>query len=267
MSAALTKAKEQLAAGQAKKAVGTLWVAEAQTRGELDQTRALLEVARAAREQVGGGLRGECDELIERAEGAIRGLSEQEQERGAVAALSQCKVLGGHGLPPRTGEQWDLAFYADELELRTRGSDPVVVAYPDIVALEIGGPGATSSGGGFAGGGFGVQGAAEGMLIATALNLLTTRSRVDTVICLQTQSAELFLHTSRTTPDALRMRLSQVFTALRAQAPEPMPTAPAVQATAPEVDPVERLHRLSELLEKGLISRDEFDRLKADLLS
>jgi hypothetical protein len=52
------------------------------------------------------------------------------------------------------------------------------------------------------------------MLIASALNMLTTRRRIDTVISLQTSSAELFLHNSQEAPDSMRIRLSPVFNIL-----------------------------------------------------
>ena len=135
------------------------------------------------------------------------------------------------------------------------------VPYDNVVALEIGGPGAQQAGGGFFGGGVGPQGAVEGIAIASALNLLTTRTKIDTVICLQTSSAELFLHCQHETPDALRIRLSQVFSTLREQ------TASVRSAGDPAGGhAVDRLAKLADLLDKGLISREEFDKLKPELL-
>jgi hypothetical protein len=178
----------------------------------------------------------------------------------AVAIVTGCRVLGGHGLAPQVGQSWTLIFKVDELLLARDESDQTV-AYSDIVAIEIGGPGAQRRGGSFFGGGFGVAGAAEGMLVASALNLLTTRTTVDTVVCLKTRSAELFLHTSSQTPDGLRMQLSPVFTILRQQ------EAAASAGQASSGDAVDRLTKLAGLLEKDLITREEFDRLKADLMS
>jgi hypothetical protein len=138
----------------------------------------------------------------------------------------------------------------------------VQVPYVDVEAIEIGGPGATKTGGGFLGGGFGIDGAAEGMLIASALNMLTTRAKVDTVICLRTSSAELFVHHGTETPDALRMRLSQVFNILRARA------APLPKSQGPDQDHVvERLAKLADLLDRGVLTQDEFAALKSKLLS
>src|SRR5262249_55220257 len=108
--------------------------------------------------------------------------------------------------------------------------------------------------------GFGVEGAAEGMLIASALNMLTTRTKVDTVICLQTPDAELFLHHTGETPDQLRMRLSRVFTLLRQS------RAPAGGASSGGRDVVGELGKLAEMFDKGLLTRDEFEAMKQSLL-
>lgn len=99
------------------------------------------------------------------------------------------------------------------------------------------------------------------MLIASALNMLTTRTRVDTAICLQTRSAELFLQHSTETPDALRIRLSQAFNILRQRVPPESDTTPTGNEHV-----VDRLAKLAGMLDRGLLSRQEFDRLKAELL-
>ncbi len=214
-----------------------------------------VEVADVSPEE---GLHGEsANEFIER----LNAVPLEALGADATAVVSSCRVLGGHGLAVQVGESIALVFQADELQL-VRGRPVATVPYREIAALEIGGPGAQRRGGGFFGGGFGIAGAAEGMLVASALNMLTTRTTINTVVCLKTMSAELFLHTSSETPDALRMRLSPVFTILRqleAQA------ASGGQAGG-SGDPVDRLAKLADLLEKNLITREEFDRPKGDLL-
>src|SRR4051794_10849975 len=110
MSSALARAKEQLADRQPKKAVASLWKAEADSRGDLDEARELLEVTSSLRDQVDSRLQGECDELVRLAEASIDRLSQQEHDMGAIAVLWRCQVLGGHGLAPSTGERWDLVF-------------------------------------------------------------------------------------------------------------------------------------------------------------
>lgn len=115
------------------------------------------------------------------------------------------------------------------------------------------------------GGGFGLEGAAEGILLATALNLLTTRTKIDTVICFQTPSAELFLHHKGETPDALRIRLSQVFNILRQERNATNTGGLAEKSTRDDV--VARLAKLEEMLSQGLLTRSEFDTLKRAVLN
>ena len=262
MAKHLDKAREYAAAGQNKKAVDSLWMAENGAQADLEEARGLLELASSLRSKTDGRLKGDCDELVGCANEFIARLNSIPMEvlaADALAVVAGCKVLGGHGLPVQAADSLTLIFKNDELVL-VRGEPVAEVPYADIAALEIGGPGAQRHGGGFIGGGFGVAGAAEGMLIGAALNLLTTRTTVSTVVCLKTRSAELFLHTSNQTPDVLRMRLSPVFTILR-QLEVDQGAAQADGGNA-----VDRLAKLAELLEKDLITREEFDKMKADLL-
>src|SRR5436309_10673727 len=113
--------------------------------------------------------------------------------RNAVAIVRNCRVLGGTGLGLNPGDRGELIFDSDSLCLKGFGAEELRIRYDDVTAIEIGGRGARRTGGGFRGGGFGLEGAAEGMLIASALNMLTTRNTMDTVICVQTLHQELFL--------------------------------------------------------------------------
>ena len=244
MSEQLEKARQQMGAGQYKRAVESLWNAEVLAREDLDEARGLLQAATELRDKTTGGIRADCDELIEDAEKYIireTALPLSIHAAGAVAVIEGCRVLGGHGLPPQAGESWIVIFKDNEL-LFVRGEATAAVPYSEIDALEIGGPGAQRHGGGFMGGGFGIAGAAEGMLVASALNLMTTRTTISTVVCLKTKSAELFLHTSSQTPDALRMRLSPVFTILRQQ------EGGRSANHGGGGDPVDRLSKLADLL-------------------
>jgi hypothetical protein len=181
----------------------------------------------------------------------------------AVSVVDGCMVLGGGGLPLDRGWRGEVVFGEDSVCLRGFVVDDVVIPYGDITAIEIGGRGRQRTGGGFRGGGFGLQGAAEGMLIASALNTLTTRTSVDTVICLRTATAELFLHHTRMTPEQLRIELSAVFTILRSRGSkhEREPTGGDRPIAA-----ADRVSELARLLERGLITEDEFLCLKAGLL-
>lgn len=189
----------------------------------------------------------------------------QDPKLRPIARVGTCRVLGGHGLSVPANTTVQVLFTLDAMRLVQRGKDDVFVPYADIRALEIGGPGARRSGGGFIGGGFGLQGAAEGALIASALNMLTTTTKIDTVICVQTSTAELFLHNGETTPDRLRMRLSQVFNILRGRTNAPQAESGAEPGLAGD-HVVDRLAKLAEMLDRNLITSEEFATLKRELL-
>jgi hypothetical protein len=98
------------------------------------------------------------------------------------------------------------------------------------------------------------------MAIATVLNALSAGTEINTVVRIQTRTGELFFHTSSIAPAALRMELSPVFTQLRGQSRQE-------GASPPEGDKIERLAKLADLLDRGVINAEEFGKLKADLLS
>jgi hypothetical protein len=56
------------------------------------------------------------------------------------------------------------------------------IPYSAIDDLEFSGPGKVTTGGGFIGGGFGLSGAAKGMIAASVLNALTTKTKIHTMI-------------------------------------------------------------------------------------
>jgi hypothetical protein len=181
-------------------------------------------------------------------------------------AVWSCLVFGGHGRLAKKGETWHMQFLDDELILSNAGNTETdVVDFDDITAIEIGGPGETTSGGGFIGGGFGLQGAAEGMLIATALNALTTRRSIKTIICLQTVDSELFLSNAPQTPDELRVSLSSVFTELRMREARKRTERSSQDGNAVDAS-VDRLVELASMVDRGLITEAEFQSLKAKLL-
>lgn len=124
------------------------------------------------------------------------------------------------------------------------------VSYLELAQIGITGPGVTTTGGGFIGGGFGAVGALEGMAIASALNALTTVSKIHTFISITTNIGELNFHYGTMEPGALRIALARVFTLLR------------------RLDPAWRQERLATLLlaqSEGSLTQVEFDRLSQRL--
>jgi hypothetical protein len=180
-----------------------------------------------------------------------------------VGQVEGCVVVAAAGM--------DLAADADRRMNLTFRSGDVVLAPADEhepsaekhfpwqgLELSIEGAGRWQRGGGFFGGGFGLIGMGVGMLTATALNSLTSRTGIETFVHLQTQNMELYLYYGDATPDELRRRLAAVSLRLRQENTKP-------EAGESE-NAVDRLHKLADLLERGLIDDAEFARLKADML-
>ena len=143
-----------------------------------------------------------------------------------------CTYLGGSQLPLEPGARYDMLFREDQLEVypspARSAQEPRCVAPMDaILALHLQGPGLLTSGGGAIGGGIGLEGAAIGMAVAGVFNALTTRSRVESIIVLQTAESEGFFLHQGMTPSELRRYLSPVFVRLRRAQPSRLP-APVI---------------------------------------
>jgi hypothetical protein len=202
-------------------------------------------------------------------------LSRESREANELDALTLVSLpgvayLGGHVSATGifAGQRYDARFLEDRLLIvPCRQADGLAeVPYIEIEDVEIGGPGLVKTGGGFVGGGFGVQGAAEGMAIATVLNALTTRTSITTIVRIQGIHCELFLLHTKATPAQLRIELSRPLAAIRStqRASSVGMNQPSVTATPPS--PVEELSKLADMLEKGLLTREEFELMKAKLL-
>jgi hypothetical protein len=174
----------------------------------------------------------------------------------AEVFLPDCVVLGRYGYEAAPQSVRDLAFAEEDLILVSALEIEWRLPYDDLTNLELSGPGKRTEGGGFVGGGFGLEGFAIGAAAAGLLNALTTRTKVETLIGLQWKGGELILLTSAGTPENLRHRLSWVFGRLRDREP-----------AKADGDPVKKLKELADLLDRGLINQAEFDQMKASLLS
>ena len=141
---------------------------------------------------------------------------------------------------------------------------PVIYPLSDLVSLEFGGPGLQVHGGGFIGGGFGLKGAAEGIIAAELLNRLTTKTTVNSQINIVLKSRGLMLHSSRATPEILRIKFLAATGRIAAmQQPQPG----ATPASERPKDTVSELERLYTLHKSGALTADEYNLAKAKLLS
>ena len=189
----------------------------------------------------------------------------------SLVTLHDVTYLGGH-VPVQAifvGHRYDVPFLEDRLLIVAPGRAEVVAVLPysDVENVEISGPGAVKTGGGFFGGGFGATGAIEGMAIANVLNGLTSQTSIETIVRIQGTNCELFLLHTRVTPDELRIELSRALSVIRAA--RVAGDAGAIQHGTParSASPVEELAKLADMLEKGLLTREEFELMKAKFLA
>jgi hypothetical protein len=139
-------------------------------------------------------------------------------ESPAPVMLTNCVVVGQSGFPFEVGDSLNLYF--DEREVSCRGSEQLAkFLMLELVSVSVSGPGSVTSGGGFIGGGFGFDGALQGMAVAGILNALTSSTKIHTFVTLTTNFGELHLHYSSMEPSVLRMSLADVFVKLRRQTP------------------------------------------------
>ena len=149
------------------------------------------------------------------------------------------------------------------------------VPYPEIEAVAIGGPGLVESGGGFSGGSVSgstnivdaVVGAVSSKAIAKALNSLTSRINIRTILQIQGDKCEIFLLHTWITPDDMRIRLSHSIGVIRRARNTAPDTVENLKPSKSFTDQIDALSKLASLLDKGLLTRDEFDSMKAKLIS
>ena len=105
------------------------------------------------------------------------------------------------------------------------------------------------------------------MAIAAVLNALTTRTSIKTVVRVQGTGCELFLLHTKATPEQIRIDLSRPLGAIRSARATGAPDIRRLQPPALPASPVEELTKLAAMLDSGLLTRQEFDHLKAKLLA
>lgn len=180
-------------------------------------------------------------------------------QNGIIARIDGAVALGGsvHELSSRS--TYSIIFTEDAVHVMpdSPSSQPLTLAY-ETLAIAISGQGERTTNLGLWGGGFGLKGAAKGMLAASVLNSLTTRTDIDTVVALSDASQELYFHYDKETPDSLRMRLASVFVKLRSD---------SASSSKAEPNLVTDLSRLVELRDSGALSEEEFAAAKQRLLA
>jgi hypothetical protein len=198
---------------------------------------------------------------LRRAEGEIESEQLRRRVASAIGYMGASVYLGGHGVSLTPGKTYSLFFEADELLVTDGGTAVARIPYSAVHQMEISGRGEVTSGGGFIGGGFGVEGAVTGMAVAALLNAATTQTKMETVLQLEATDAEAFFHYGLAPPDRLRIELSAVFGRLRRER-----SHSGQELQPPDAELTDQLLKLADLRREGLLSPDEFEAAKRRLL-
>lgn len=100
-------------------------------------------------------------------------------------------------------------------------------------------------------------------------------TKIDTIVCIRGNDAELYFLHHQKRPDALRIELSEPLRAIGAasaaktdtpSAPDQADSPDERADAAPESVP-DQLSKLASLLQQELITREEFEQLKARLIA
>jgi hypothetical protein len=188
-----------------------------------------------------------------------------ESSNPQTAVLGPILVLDGAGWAPTIGSRGDLCLFPSYIEIGSSGA-PSIVSLDSLRDIRVEGQSVTN-GGGFFGGGFGVKGAAEGVLVATALNALTTKKQKWVTIGIVADGGwvDLRLDNYEVLPvrNTLRVLADRV---IANQKSDQGGAIPGSAVTDSRHDLVQNLERLAALRESGALSEEEFVAAKARLL-
>ena len=172
------------------------------------------------------------------------------------------KVLGGSGWKFTKGDWGFISCRADCLALSNMlTQEEVCIPYTRLVGLEVTGPGKESSNAGLMGGGFGVAGAIQGILVASVVNMLTTSTRTNTFLRISTSDAEVHLHMSTLEPSELRLLMSPAFVQMESNNRNQIIIKNKYERLLS--DEFEKLH---QLFRDGVLTDVEFSSAKKQLL-
>ena len=139
------------------------------------------------------------------------------------------------------------------------------VLYSDIEALQVSGS-TIKTNPGVWGGGFGVIGAATGILAATVINTMAARTRQYAVLRIVTGSSEYVFSSSSRDGSALSLTLTPVQVEIRKAQQAKVASVTAPPPPPSPVSLADELTKLARLRAEGVLSDEEFASAKAKLL-
>ncbi len=208
-----------------------------------------------------------------------------ELDARTVCRLQRMTYNGGSGDSPLARDKsYDLRFLGDRLIVCPAGSATAVVELPyhDVEAVEVSGSDRSRSLGetvavilsvvlvgallGLVV--FGVLGLIFGGLVCGLIGAaaMASSTRVRTIVRLRSQNAEFFFLNTEKAADAVRIELSGPLTAIEGARTARQGGSGEPADRAPESIP-EQLSKLASLLADGVLSREEFERLKAKVIA
>jgi hypothetical protein len=206
-----------------------------------------------------------------------------------VRCLPSLTFTGGSAAVPLTKDYaYDLRFMPDRVTVCRQGSAAAIVEVPyrEIEAAEVSGAGLISRpssevimwlcGAGLLGAFLGfllVHPRVLGLFLGAVVFALfegliagSSPAKIETIVRIRQRDAELnFLH-NRKRPDALRVELSEPLIAI-ANAKDTQAGGAGQPAEPAPGSITEQLATLASMLQQGLITRDEFEHLKAQLIT
>jgi len=191
---------------------------------------------------------------------------------------------GSNDSPLARDKSYDLRFLGDRLMICPASSASAVVELPyhDVEAVEVSGSDRSRSSGeplavilGVA-----VVGALLGLVLLGVLGLIlgglicgliaavvmASSAKIETIVRLRSQDAEFFFLNTEKAADAVRIELSGPLTAIERARTTRQGGSGEPADRASDTIP-EQLSKLASLLADGVLSREEFERLKAKVIA
>ena len=211
-------------------------------------------------------------------------LRADELDRNTVRLWSMTYDGGSGGGPLTQGQAYDLRFRDDRLTISRPAPGAVVteLAYHDVEAVEVDGSDRSRSSGETIAVVLAVAlgGALIGLVVLGLLGLflgallfgliagavMASANTTKALLRLRGPDSEFFFSRTGQDPDRLRIELSQPLLAI-ARARSAGPPAPAAPALPDASKIPDQLTRLASLLADGLLSREEFEQLKARVIA
>ncbi len=184
-----------------------------------------------------------------------------------VAALTDCMVESRAGIELDLGTVCEIAIFEGGLTVcSTTGKRVALVSLAQVAQFDCSG-GAKTSSAGLVGGGIGLRGAAQGVLLAEAINAATRTVWTDTRLKLVWDTGAVVVRTAQVTPEALesvKLKL-QVIHQDRSTGQLPSRDHRGAQSGAGSTL-AEQLTALAEMHRDGLLSDTEFAMAKSRVL-